>query len=30
MVYWHDIEGSVNAAPALVNDIDINIQMLME
>ena len=25
MVYWHDIEGSVNAAPALVNDIDINI-----
>ena len=24
MVYWHDIEGSVNAAPALVNDIDIN------
>ena len=25
MVYWHDIEGSVNAAPALVNDIDINL-----
>ena len=25
MVYWHDTEGSVNAAPALVNDIDINI-----
>ena len=25
MVYWHDIEGSVNAASALVNDIDINI-----
>ncbi|MBT5749986.1 MAG: S8 family serine peptidase [Flavobacteriales bacterium] len=24
MIYWHDIEGSVNAAPALVNDIDIN------
>ena len=24
MVYWHDIEGSVNAAPALVNDLDIN------
>ena len=23
MVYWHDIEGSVNAAPAVVNDIDI-------
>ena len=25
MVYWHDIEGSVNAFSALVNDIDINI-----
>jgi PKD repeat protein len=25
MVYWHDLEGSANAAPALVNDIDINI-----
>jgi PKD repeat protein len=25
MVYWHDLEGSVNAASALVNDIDINI-----
>ena len=25
MVYWHDIEGSVNAVPALVNDIDINL-----
>ena len=25
MVYWHDLEGSVNASPALVNDIDINI-----
>jgi hypothetical protein len=25
MVYWHDIQGSVNAAPALVNDIDINL-----
>ena len=28
MVYWHDIEGSVNSAPALVNDIDINITNL--
>ena len=25
MVYWHDKEGSVNAAPALVNDIDIGL-----
>ena len=25
MVYWHDIEGSVNSATALVNDIDINL-----
>ena len=25
MIYWHDIEGSVNAAPALVNDLDINL-----
>ena len=25
MVYWHDKEGSVNAAPALVNDIDIEL-----
>ena len=25
MVYWHDIKGSVNAAPSLVNDIDINL-----
>ena len=24
MVYWHDIEGSVNASTALVNDIDIS------
>ncbi len=25
MVYWHDKEGSVNAVPALVNDIDIGL-----
>lgn len=25
MVYWHDKEGSTNAAPALVNDIDIGL-----
>ena len=25
MVYWHDIQGSVNAIPALVNDLDINL-----
>ena len=25
MVYWHDKEGNVNAAPALVNDIDIGL-----
>ena len=25
MVYWHDKEGSVNASPALVNDLDIEL-----
>ena len=25
MVYWHDKEGSANASPALVNDLDIEL-----
>ena len=25
MAYWHDKEGSVNASPALVNDLNINL-----